>query len=256
VQNKSDVQPWMLEVVAYSSWKDRSNLMMLSKRTWINSNSEAFYRFLCERVSFEYFIYIPAVLPSSDSWKSLFKECYKIRDLWKIKVASSNLNTLQEHQGDEKIEQERFKISVYARFRPFIEENKKLVFNDVETDETELDNNMEVTLPLHQRLAMIRMSHGLQNNQQALKILASEGGWFKKKWTTLSEDTNNKENSNPNSDFYYVKKQNKKKVVDVGLREFSFDRVFSYNATQSTVYDGVSRKLLSFFYLFILFFRF
>ena len=30
---------------------------------------------------------------------------------------------------------------------------------------------------------MIKMSHNITNNKQALRVLASEGGWFHKKWT-------------------------------------------------------------------------
>lgn len=73
---------------------------------------------------------------------------------------------------------ERFKISVYARFRP-----KRTNY----ADGSEIDHSKEkaVTLPLHQRLSMIRMSHRLTSNISALKILAAEGQWFEAKWDAL-----------------------------------------------------------------------
>lgn len=70
-------------------------------------------------------------------------------------------------------------ISVYARFCPKRPKPSALK-TEVENKENEnLENQIdevEVTLPLHQRLAMIRMSHDLISNRQALKVLTSEGG--------------------------------------------------------------------------------
>ena len=42
-----------------------------------------------------------------------------------------------------------------------------------------------VTLPLHQRLSMIRMSQRLPSNAAALKVLAAEGQWFEARWNAL-----------------------------------------------------------------------
>lgn len=70
-------------------------------------------------------------------------------------------------------------ISVYARFSPKRPKSAALK-TELENKENEIINSeveeVEVTLPLHQRLAMIRMSHDLNSNRQALKVLTSEGG--------------------------------------------------------------------------------
>jgi len=48
-----------------------------------------------------------------------------------------------------------------------------------------------VTLPLHQRLSMIRMSQRLPSNAAALKVLAAEGQWFEARWNALLAPANN-----------------------------------------------------------------
>jgi hypothetical protein len=89
--------------------------------------------------------------------------------------------TIEEEESDKCIVNslqagDKNKISVYARFSP-----KRLQLNDIvdENNENISDNgdkDQEVTLPLYQRLAMIKLSHNLKGNRQALKVLASEGG--------------------------------------------------------------------------------
>lgn len=70
-------------------------------------------------------------------------------------------------------------ISVYARFSPKRPKPAALKAESESKENENLENEVdevEVTLPLHQRLAMIRMSHDLNSNRQALKVLTSEGG--------------------------------------------------------------------------------
>lgn len=71
--------------------------------------------------------------------------------------------------------------------------NKVTKKGAVDVDGNPVDNEneeIEVTLPLHQRLAMIKLSRNLKSNKEALKILTSEGGWFGSRWNSLG----NKEN--------------------------------------------------------------
>jgi len=82
-----------------------------------------------------------------------------------------------------------FKINVYARFRPSAHSLKKQSkIEAVKPLEASDDAAaaIEVNLPLHQRLAMIKLSHKLTSNKEALKVLATEGGWFHKKWTSVN----------------------------------------------------------------------
>ena len=96
--------------------------------------------------------------------------------MWEEVVVSNERTPLHLQGGDKK------KINVYARFSPKRPEQSQLstaqVSNDGNNDGyfENQDDDVEVTLPLHQRLAMIKLSHNLKSNGQALKVLASEGG--------------------------------------------------------------------------------
>jgi len=216
---------------------------------------------------------MPPSLPYQSNWKTLFFELYALRKLWsKVDINDDN-NDLQTSSTSE-----RFKISVYARFKPI----SKIFTN--ETDDTDNDkenDEKEITLPLHQRLAMIKMSHKLNSNKDALKVLAYEGGWFQKKWTSIEEDRKQKDNNKKNDDnnieqlqmaFSKMQKSvplmcnkentEKEKFVakvqsvdsgtgrvvmiapDVGLREFNFDSVLNDRSNQNHVYETVCRKLV------------
>lgn len=160
--------------------------MMTSKRWWHNCNDSSFYRFLAQRLTIEHGIYIPPVLPASETWKSLFTDAFRLRYLWSPNEQEIlSLTTNKNGVG------ERFKISVFARFCPPRASAKKQKEDSaVEGSVNSADEEIEVTLPLYQRLALIRMSRNLKSTKQALKVLASEGGWFKERWNSVG----NKEN--------------------------------------------------------------
>eukprot|EP01038_Epipyxis_sp_PR26KG_P005873 gene5873-8098_t len=286
---------WALLVFEFSSWKDRQSLVILNKIIFNSCQTGSFYRFMCKILSSQNMIYVPSTLPSGDTWKSLFVELHKIRGLWNSSERNNEVIALS-NESDSNL---RFKISVYARFRPsdnlhkdnddnddadhLEKENKKNASNSMKVNDFEKagDNDIaadiskfdtsnslqEVTLPLHQRLAMIRMSHNLKSNKKALKILASEGGWFHDKWVNIDEQDKRSKNgvslmvhsnhpkpgiANKKAEKLLAGLQNIDPVTgqvvviapDVGLRQFSFDGVFHLEASQSTVYDGVAKKLV------------
>jgi hypothetical protein len=183
----NDMPAWVLTIFEFSNWETRAKLMMVSKRWWRNCNDNSFYRFLARRLAIEHGIYVPPVLPANESWRSLFRDLYRLRNLWtpaeEDQIVLSNSN---EGVG------ERFKISVFARFCPPRAPPAKKATDSKASKEVEeqLQEEVEVTLPLYQRLAMIKMSRNLKSTKQALKILTTEGGWFKERWNTLG----NKEN--------------------------------------------------------------
>lgn len=184
---KGDMPPWVLVVFELSDWRTRSNMMMSSKRWWRNCNDQNFFRFLANRLAVENGVYVPQVLPAGESWKSLFTDLFKLRNLW-VPTAEADHDWSDHYGSPSESVGERFKISVYARFRPHDKVVKKApIEGELKEDDHE---EIEVTLPLHQRLAMIKLSRNLKSNRDALKILTSEGGWFKSRWTTLG----NKEN--------------------------------------------------------------
>ena len=183
--SNGDMPAWVLTIFEFSNWKTRNNMMITSKRWWRNCNEESFYRFLAKRLAIENGVYVPPVLPSNETWKTLFYDLYKLRNIWQSNYNDNQLHTNHNANGNKK---ERFKINVYARFCPG-KENKK----NISEEDHENNNEIEVTLPLYQRLEMIKMSRNIKSNKQALRILAKEGGWFKDKWNHIG---NNKKHEN------------------------------------------------------------
>mmetsp|Transcript_25872 Transcript_25872/g.43132 ORF Transcript_25872/g.43132 Transcript_25872/m.43132 type:complete len:889 (+) Transcript_25872:106-2772(+) len=189
--NSNDMPAWVLIVFEFTDWRTRCNMMMTSKRWWRNTNDMKFYRFLTKRLAIEHGVYIPPVLPTNETWKTLFYEAFKLRHVWdpsdrSIPSADNEGATIPLSNARETVG-ERFKISVFARFRP-VEKQPNVGVGNEKSEDDDGEDTIQVTLPLHQRLAMIRMSRRLKNNKQALKVLTTEGGWFQKKWTQLSAD--------------------------------------------------------------------
>jgi hypothetical protein len=218
-----DIPLWALTVVEYCSWESRGNVSSLSKYWNVHTKTIHYFRFLCQRLSLEHGLYVPNNPPLNENWRTLFFELYKLRNLWRSNesmILSPHDHLQLTTQNDFK---ERFKISVFAKFRPLEieygndrrafqskhkkstnksssvaavapavtiaekekgEEKKDEKFVDAQDENRNTCN--EITLPLHQRLAMIRMSHSLANNRIALKVLAEEGNWFRDKWSTIA----------------------------------------------------------------------
>jgi hypothetical protein len=100
-------------------------------------------------------------------------ELYPMRKMWNVPMVNGIEISPELRATGKK------NISVYARFSPKRPKPAALKtdFENKENDNVENEvEEVEVTLPLHQRLAMIRMSHDLNSNRQALKVLTSEGG--------------------------------------------------------------------------------
>eukprot|EP01032_Pedospumella_encystans_P034820 gene34820-39366_t len=77
-----DMPPWVLVVFEFSDWNTRAKLMMTSKRWWRNCSEQSFFRFLANRLAVENGVYVPTILPANETWKGLFNDLYKLRNLW------------------------------------------------------------------------------------------------------------------------------------------------------------------------------
>jgi len=276
----NDMPLWALEVIQYCPWETRAAISQLSRNWRSNTQTLQYYRFLCLRLAAENGIYVPKVPPPRENWKTLFFELYKLRYLWdpSAQQLSPQMNAAL---------QERSKISVYAKFRPHIAKPETSSTSSSANQESELDKNTKptgVTLPLHQRLAMIRLSHKVKNNRTALKVLAEEGAWFEAKWSTIAnteanitkeqvfttDDSPNKKSQSSHmiqkhqlltkqkkagskeqhkiiSKVHSLDAMNGRVVMitpDVGLREFSFDGVLPTNTSQKHAYDLCTKRLV------------
>lgn len=229
-----------LGVCAYVDWPTRGNLMSLSKSiaSKIDGN---FYRFLCGILAEQNCLYVPE---RSDDWKTLFFDLYKIRHIWSTAIVNGITSMAQTESS---------KINVFARFRPFQETEGK-------EEEADKDGLRLVTLPLHQRLMMIKMSNNLKSNRQAMKVLMQEGGWFGGRENEADLFFTKSPNSKKKNSLL---KQHEDKIVasvqslssdngqvvvicpDIGLREFNFSGVLPLQATQQSTYERVAQSLVT-----------
>ena len=174
---------WLWCVVQYSSWKERGVVLSLNRPFSGLQQNDKFWRLLITRLAVDHGVYVPSVLPSMErSWRHLFFELYSQRGMWTSTTDNSDIagddNTTQRERN------ERFKVSVFCRFRPLETENQSPSISE----DSENESGHSVTLPLHQRLSMIRMSGKAATNREALRVLASEGEWFQKKWSSLVDN--------------------------------------------------------------------
>lgn len=114
---------------------------------------------------------------------------------------------------------------------------------------------VECRLPLHQRLTMIKMRHGL-SSRQALRVLAAEGGWFQTKWHNevkvegITDKTPNFRKTATEKIVASIQSMDvlTSRVVliapDVGLREFTFNGLLTNTSKQIKAYETVARKLV------------
>jgi hypothetical protein len=164
---------WLLAALVYCAWEDRSQVLLVARRFHRFQQSDLFWRWMCGRLDIENSVYSPHFIPPSSTFRGLFIELFPMRKMWNVPMVDASDFSPELRPSGKK------NISVYARFSPkrpkpaalkteFENKENNNVVNEVD--------EVEVTLPLHQRLAMIRMSHDLNSNRQALKVLTSEGG--------------------------------------------------------------------------------
>lgn len=222
---------WLFNLLDFCDERTRSSCFVLSQRYNKILSSDACFKWRLERLHIEKGVYFSSELPTNHtSWRSLFLDLHKKRCLWDADNCDAG-NAV-------KIDTENFNVSVYARFKPRCLEKSSL--------------GRSITLPLHQRLALIRIDKGLDSNKDALRVLKERGEWFKDRWGEIEKT------QDENVDTLYdttmtsgVKKIDAKSsrvvVVDPtkGLQEFQFDGVMNESSSQKNVYDFSTRGLVS-----------
>jgi hypothetical protein len=217
------------------------------------------YRHYLQRLHIERGIYSNPV-PGPGN-KERFLALLKRQDLWMSGEGGGEGDAAGEEHGEEDehllplwrqkakpCTTENFNIAVSARFKP------------KEPEGEGSEENAKVTLPLHQRIQLIKMSRRLKKTSDVLKVLKHEGAWFGDKWQSIesSEEGTNKENNGvPHaapaqehlvSGVHEIDPMNDRVVMvdpTKGLREFEFDAVVSPTVSQSTVYDSSARPLIA-----------
>lgn len=242
-----DMLPFALNVLEFSDWETRASALSTAKQFAEISRLELTYRWYCERLALQHGLYSSYEMGEVLGWKALFLQLYPLRGLWAPRPEA-------EHETERAVRRpgdDRFKVNVFVRFRPRGEEDAE--------DAAQLAT---VTLPLHQRMALIRMSHGLKTKREVLQVLAKEGSWFGPKWESVREKRGKahrsppklqpKDSSSPSQQSLHAGVQNldpeyNRLVMvtpDVGMREFTFDGVFPTDVRQRDVYNKVARRLV------------
>ncbi len=259
--------------------------------------TNASFRWRLERLHIEDGVYCPAAISNEDDlqfqqrspgfetmtesaaapFKTLYIELLKQRMLWYSSNNSTdggddmmtnsssivdaedgevgNNNTTSTNHNEPKAS-DTFNIHVSVRLKPTIT-NIDQQFNN---------HQRVVTLPLHQRLALIKHQNRLNSNSEALNILRKEGEWFKEKWSAFEKENMAVDGSNDDVENNATKVQKDHNnnlelttginsidcinhnivVVDPtkGLRNFQFDRVLPEDCEQGTVYENSAKPLV------------
>ena len=279
---------WLLkpEVLKYLTWKERVAVICLDKSgAYDVMQRGATWSMLASIMADTHMLYVPKTLPTGETWRRLFFEMlWPLRNMWDGEAAIA-ADAAAVKQGSEVDDEDAapfkllpkttegrdgFKVSVFARFKPVPE--KPVVAAEAgaaavaaKEGEVKQEDEEEITLPLHQRLALIKLSRGLKTNRSALKVLMQEGSWFGKKWDGVRDDERKANEAAGRSDSPLKTPMQiapREKLVacvqsldpamgrcvmvgkDVGLREFSFDGVLPPTIRQDQVYDGSCRKLV------------
>lgn len=225
-------------VLEFSNENTRNSVLFVCKRYARMLTTEASFRWRLERLHIEDGIYssIPNQLDcNGDSLKTTFLNLRTKRMLWRAH---------EQMQNGEQVppSSDAFHIHVSVRFKPITIGSNKLT--------------KQVTLPLHQKLALIKFENNLRTNSDALSILKQEGSWFKDKWTAeVWEDKDNMEPTNSERNesespplscgIKTIDCKNKNVVIvdpTKGLRKFHFNSVLAADCSQTLVYDESTKR--------------
>jgi len=200
-------------------------------------------------------------------WKQLFLHNYPKRNLWTA-AARNNCHRATRTPQDPHYVRDKtvhtFQLTVSARFKP-----KGM---DHASTNTNQEHQRKISLPLHQRLALIRMNRNITSQREAFKVLMHQGGWFgdmlqklqageeKNDMLDYDADENNENNKDEDNNMSHTSSpsisggvhlidtvSNAAILVDrtKGLRRFEFDRVFCDKSTQVTLYHQTTMPLIA-----------
>mmetsp|Transcript_4843 Transcript_4843/g.9815 ORF Transcript_4843/g.9815 Transcript_4843/m.9815 type:complete len:731 (+) Transcript_4843:4365-6557(+) len=228
---------WLFSVLNFCDRNTRANCIFLSKRHCKILTTDASFHWRLEQLHIEHGLYFPAQLPKGKTWRSMYIELDKKRHLWEAEYPGQAESA--------KLEYEKYRISVYARFKP------------LGIDSNRARSGRKAVLPLHQRLELIKINNGIESIKDALCVLKEQGAWFKEKWEKLDQSTSPDEVTNSDSrenasdlltsGIKLVDSRNSRVVVvdaTKGLREFAFDSVLDDKTPQVDVYEQTTRGLV------------
>lgn len=172
----------------------------------------------------------PELSPKLSSWKEAFLNGWDQKSIWNAHM-SSNMDSGREDQ---------FHITVSARFKP------KGISSYIPSSSKRID------LPLHQRLAIIRMNRNITSQKEAFQVLTEQGVWNSGFDSTIKSRDNEHSARNATASISggvhsVDTKKNYAILVDSmkGLRKFEFDHVLPDTCTQAHVYKTTTMPLVA-----------
>lgn len=146
----------LLSVLSHpaAGWRARASAPAVCQ-TWRRTLAQgaAHERMLCQRLRDECKVYVPEEreCPHHDGWGAFFRQIWPLRHMWSPEPEASS---------GAPSEEVRFNISVAVRFRP------------ASRSRGSGDGAEKVTLPLHQRIQLIRLKHGCSRHEAMRRIAA------------------------------------------------------------------------------------
>ena len=149
-------------VLLHADWRARGSAVCVCRR-WRDAllTGEAHWQWLCGRLRDEALLYVPdGSCVHAAGWRAAFLELWQRRTIWAAEERSAAGPSDEEQAAPEN---ETFSISVAVRFRP---KDVRPTGDDVATSST-------VTVPLHQRVAMVRAAKGC-THKEAMRTVMGE----------------------------------------------------------------------------------
>eukprot|EP00750_Incisomonas_marina_P001461 INCI11267.2.p1 GENE.INCI11267.2~~INCI11267.2.p1 ORF type:complete len:720 (+),score=139.61 INCI11267.2:206-2365(+) len=279
------VEAFAYDILAFCDWSERASLPCVNKSVaFATVYSQYHYRWMCRALQQSFLLHVPEALPLNVTRRDLFFELWKYRHVFVPKSlteaaphgqqsegeAVADINTDPERSaasGDEErddnyqhptLRRERCEIAVAVRFRPALDRQR-----------SRTDKRTKITLPLYQRLQLIRAQNAPKNGKgklgiaESLQVLKENGEWFADKWA--EEDRANASGEEEGAvggagksgskgfDQGYARVESidtaSGDVVvvapSVGIRRFNFQSVVPPAASQTYVYDTAPRQLIA-----------
>ena len=250
---------WLFHLLEFCDKSTRDIAICLSQRYRQILTTEASFKWRLKRLHIEEGVFVPIreIHRKNTQWKSKYLKFKKRSGMWKINSnqnqtdntslrnnTSNNIVSTSNEVKDNFImeDSEKFHVQVCVRLRPTL--NGDLCYK------TDLKNR--ATLPLHQRLQLIKIDNKLTSNKQALRVLKDRGEWFKEKWDEENEKDINEatkakqeqlglDDDHLRCGIHSVDcEKNNIFIVDStkGLKKFNFDCVLPESSDQSYVYEN------------------
>jgi hypothetical protein len=286
-------------VLHFCDWRRRAYLASLNRTALgLFAAQDVHWEWMCRRLSEESLLFCPPALGNSPTWRDFFLELYPSRTLFEARdhapvSPSKDLLALVGSDFDDNLTEEEeaisrnllasrlrmherkpqtFEVKVVARMKPASQAAAESGSGGEEPrhfHECAMDLGVSVTLPLHQRLQLIR-SERKCSQREARRILW-EGSGCADPWADCEvkalpprgeADENTPANQKSKADAQESADEDDKVqacVVAVtpgqqgavlmccpgtGLREFSFDAVLGEDSTQNEMYESAPRRMV------------